>query len=442
MKWWLAGIAAVLGSCGGAQPTQPSGEAAQARVRLGAEIVLEERPELVQKKRIAVVAHAASRLPDSTHTVDALLQAGAEIVRIFAPEHGFRGEAEAGAPIQNSRDPATGLPIASLYGANKKPSLQQLAGLDAVVFDIQDVGVRTYTYLTTLHYVMQACAEAGVKLIVLDRPNPNGFYTGGPLLQPGYESFVGVRAGLPLVHGLTLGEYAALANTQGWLDTPKPCRLEVIWCENYTHAQTWPQTGLPWFAPSPNLQSPWAAVWYPALVLFEGTVASAGRGTAAPFTRAGMPQHTAMLYRWKKDSLDGQPPQAYTVHGHRLIPDRFVPRAQPGKAARPKFAGEVCWGVRLPEPETWTNVDGAGVLKVGIHLLKNFLNEYDEYFRRKRTPPVQGFFNDFFDALAGNAQLRAALLANEPEASIWESIEKELTDYRRLRTRHLHYPSQ
>ena len=251
---------------------------------------------------IAVVGHQTS-IVGNTHLVDTLLSAGANVVKIFCPEHGFRGTAAAGAHVDNSTDPKTGLPIISLYGKNKKPTPEQLMDVDVVIFDLQDVGCRFYTYISTLHYVMEACAEKGIPLIVLDRPNPNGHYVDGPVLDTArYRSFVGMHP-VPVVYGMTIGEYAQMINGEGWLKGGLKCDLTVIPMQGYKRDSVGYQLPV---APSPNLRNVHAIALYPSLCLFEGTHCGVGRGTDWPFE----------WVTYEKDTLDlrqEQAPQAFSL---------------------------------------------------------------------------------------------------------------------------------
>ena len=266
-------------------------------------------------KRIAIVANQTSVIAN-THLVDTLLALNLNVVKVFAPEHGFRGEMDAGQHIDHSIDPKTKLPLISLYGANKKPSPTQLEDIDIVIYDIQDVGVRFYTYISTLHYVMEACAESKIKLIVLDRPNPNGHYIDGPVLEPTFKSFVGMHP-VPIVYGMTVGEYAKMINGEGWLDNHIKCDLWVIECMNYTHDYPYHLA----IAPSPNLRSDLSIALYPSLCLFEATTVSIGRGTQKPFE----------------------------VYGHPKFPKlgfSFTPVSSPG-AKNPKHMNKVCQAIDL-----------------------------------------------------------------------------------------------
>jgi uncharacterized protein YbbC (DUF1343 family) len=243
-------------------------------------------------KRIAVVANQTS-VVKGIHLVDTLLALNLNVVKVFAPEHGFRGDADAGQHISHSIDEKTGLPLVSLYGSNKKPTDQQLQDVDIVIYDIQDVGVRFYTYISTLHYVMEACAENNKQLVVLDRPNPNGHYIDGPVLEPAFKSFVGMHP-VPIVYGMTIGEYAMMINGEGWLHNSRRCQLWVIPCRNYKHKLPY---SLP-VAPSPNLRTDAAISLYPSLCLFEATTVSVGRGTDKPFEIYGHPQFPALSYQF------------------------------------------------------------------------------------------------------------------------------------------------
>ncbi len=250
-------------------------------------------------KRIAVVANQTSVL-NNVHLVDTLLALKIDVVKVFAPEHGFRGQADAGEKINNSVDEKTGLPLVSLYGNNKKPSVEQLKDVDILLFDIQDVGVRFYTFISTLHYIMEAAAENGKKVIVLDRPNPNAHYIDGPVLEKEFTSFVGMHP-VPIVYGMTIGEYAMMINGENWLENGVKCDLSVLPCKNYTHQTSY---SLP-IAPSPNLKTDRAIALYPSLCLFEGTTVSLGRGTDQPFEMYGHPKFPQTSYEFTPVPMPG-----------------------------------------------------------------------------------------------------------------------------------------
>lgn len=270
---------------------------------------------LIQGKSVAVVANQTSMV-GNTHLVDTLISLGLNIKVIFAPEHGFRNMADAGETIVNGKDPETGVPLISLYGTHFKPTPADLAGIDVVIFDIQDVGARFYTYISTLHYILEACAENHIKCIVLDRPNPNGFYFDGNMPDTAYKSFVGMHP-VPVVHGMTIGEYAEMINGEGWLKAKVRCDLTIIKCMNYTH-KTYYEVPV---KPSPNLPNQNSVYLYPSMCFFEGTNISLGRGTLYPFQ----------------------------VYGSPLLPDKgfsFTPESVPG-AKNPPLIGVKCYGIDL-----------------------------------------------------------------------------------------------
>ena len=395
----LALMAAV--SCSPAQqgseplPVKAMSGFANEHIRVGAERMEEYLP-MLDGLGVAVVSNQTG-LVAGTHLVDTLLARGVRVVRVFAPEHGFRGEADAGAHVQDERDVRTGLPIVSLYGRNKKPTTAQMAGVDVVLFDIQDVGVRFYTYTSTLHYVMEACAANEVRLVVLDRPNPNGFYVDGPVLDTAHRSFVGMHP-VPLVHGLTIGEYARMLNGEGWLAHGDTCMLTVVPCEGYTHAGLYE---LP-VRPSPNLPNMAAVYLYPSLGLFEGTVVSVGRGTDQPFQCIGYP---------------GNPVGSF----------RFTPEPKPGAQA-PPYEGRECRGLDLREfGEFYPRLRGA--------LYPQWLiGMYEE------APDQAEFFTPFFDKLAGGPVLRQQLQAGWDEKRIRASWQHDLDAFRKLREGYLLYP--
>jgi len=361
-----------------------------------------ERPELylplLKDRNVALVVNQSSAA-GKQYLVDFLLKHYVKVKKIFAPEHGFRGRADAGAHIENSRDSKTGLPIISLYGTHKKPTKGDLEGIDMIVFDIQDVGVRFYTYLSTLHYVMEAGAERHIPVMVLDRPNPNGYYIDGPVLKKRYRSFVGLDP-VPVVYGMTIGEYARMLNGEGWLKHGVKAKLTVIPLANYTHDSFY---SLP-VKPSPNLPNDRAVMLYPSLAFFEGTLMSAGRGTTKPFQLYGAPK-----YRVKKFS--------------------FVPRPRPG-ATYPKYGGKRCYGVDLSR----VNIEKERrKRKLNLGYL---MDAYANYADRKH------FFlrNGFFDRLAGTDMLRKQIVSGALEEAIRKSWGKDLQKFRKVRKKYLLYP--
>jgi uncharacterized protein YbbC (DUF1343 family) len=343
---------------------------------------------VISDKKIGVVANQTSML-QSTHLVDTLLASGLDVVRVFSPEHGFRGKADAGAHIENGVDNKTGLPIISLYGSNKKPTVEQLQGIDVLIFDIQDVGARFYTYISTLHYVMEAAAQNNIPLIVLDRPNPNASYVDGPVLDTAYRSFVGMHP-IPIVHGMTIGEYAQMINGQKWLQDSLFCELTIVGMENYNHQMAY---DLP-IKPSPNLPNAISIALYPSLCLFEGTTVSVGRGTDIPFQHYGAPFLESVY--------------------------SFVPKSGPG-SKYPKHENVECYGADLRNDT--------------IHSLQLqwLIAAYNQ------SPDQDNFFNSFFDKLAGGSELREQIIAGKSQQQIKESWQADLQDFMRMRSVYLLY---
>ncbi len=348
---------------------------------------------LISGKRVAVLTNQTGVI-GKTHLVDSLLSSGIDIRCIFTPEHGFRGDVDAGEHVHSQKDKKTGLPIVSLYGDSKKPSVAQLKDIDVLLFDLQDVGVRFYTYISTLHYVMEACAENGIPLILLDRPNPNGNYVDGPVLDTNFRSFVGMHP-VPVVYGMTIGEYAQMINGEGWLKDSIQCPLKVIPCAHYTHDKFYE---LP-VAPSPNLRNSNAIRLYPQLCLFEGTAVSVGRGTSFPFEVFGHPDFSDTLFS-------------------------FVPVPGFG-SAHPKLEGKTCYGYDLRKTSEYP-----------AHFDLSYLVLAYTYFNSEKdfiTSPA------FFDKLSGNEKLRMQLINHIPEAEIRASWQKDLAKFRKIRKKYLLY---
>jgi uncharacterized protein YbbC (DUF1343 family) len=389
-------------------------------VRTGAEVLLREKMELLTRKRVAIVANHTSLVGNGTHLVDTLLSRGVSVMQVFSPEHGFRGSADAGEKVSDSRDAKTGISLISLYGNNKKPTAAQLKGIDLVIFDIQDVGVRLYTYISTLSYVMEACAENGIPVLVLDRPNPNGKYTGGPVMQTGYESFIGLHP-VPVVHGMTVAEYAKMVNGEGWLAGGRQCELEVVSCEGYRHEMTWEETGLPWVAPSPNLGTEYAAFLYPALVWFEPTPVSLGRGTDDAFTMAGAPW-------FQPEGLALRTGESRDLYGLRCMSSSFRPVSLPGKAKYPKFENQECRAFRFEG-----RPGGKELFLAGISL-------FQEFYRQFNVSGQTGFFfTKGFEKWPGNAEFRKQIEDGLSPEAIYESWQPELDQYREMREKYLVY---
>jgi uncharacterized protein YbbC (DUF1343 family) len=332
------------------------------------------------------------------HLLDTLLSAGINVVKVFVPEHGFRGTVEAGKTVENTIDSATKVPIISLYGSRKKPNRTQLQGTDVIVFDIQDVGARFYTYISTLHYVMEAAAENNIKVIVLDRPNPNGFWVDGPVLDTAYRSFVGMHP-VPIAHGMTVGEYAQMINGEGWLSGKKKCDLTVIRVFGYAHIFRYQLT----VNPSPNLSSMAAVYLYPSLCLFEATPVSIGRGTDKPFCLFGYPDFpTGNMY--------------------------FTPEDIPGVVSNPPYKGRKCCGFDL------TN------LSLNIMKINNFININLLIEAYQTYPDKTKFFTPFFDKLAGTKLLREQIIAGKTADEIKASWQTDLLKFKQIRKKYLLYP--
>ena len=368
----------------------------KAPLKLGAER-MDVVTRLLKDKQVGLVVNQTSILEkQQKHLLDALLEEGVDVKKVFAPEHGFRGTADAGAEIQDSRDVKTGVPIISLYGKNKKPTAEQLAGLDVVVFDIQDVGARFYTYISTMHYVMEACAESGIEFIVLDRPNPNDFVD-GPVRQKGFESFVGVDP-LPVLHGLTVGELAWMINKEGWLkSTPDTCKLHIVKMENWRHGDPY---WLP-VKPSPNLPNDQSIRLYPSLCFFEGTNISVGRGTYYPFQILGAPDP-------------------------RYGDFTFTPASLPGFDTKPLHKDKECYGTDLREyPFT-----GGLTLKFLLDFYNKAGNDQAFFFTRPQ----------WFDLLAGTKELRFQIVRGLNEDEIRASWQPALNEYKKIRKKYLLYP--
>ncbi|MCB9169891.1 MAG: DUF1343 domain-containing protein [Flavobacteriales bacterium] len=365
------------------------------RVQVGAERTAIYLPGL-RGRRVGVITNRTGRI-GNVSLVDSLLRSGVQVVRVFAPEHGFRGDLSDGETVTDGTDPLTGLPVVSLYGDSKRMDPATIDDLDVLVFDIQDVGVRFYTFISTLTYVMQAAAEAGKPLIVLDRPDPNGFFVDGPVLDPKYASFVGMHP-IPLVYGMTIGEYAGMVNGEGWLEKGVRCDLTVVTCAGYDHSVRYE---LP-VRPSPNLPDMASVYLYPALGLFEGTIVSVGRGTGQPFQCIGYP-----------DCPIGN----FT----------FTPRSMPG-AKDPPYKGRTCRGLDLSEyGEFYTRLTPRLEL---FWLIGMYQHATDK----------DHFFNSYFDKLAGGPQLREQVQQGWDEDRIRASWKEGIDRFRRIRARYLLYP--
>lgn len=370
---------------------------ATAQVKNGADR-LEELFPLLENKRISLVVNQTS-LVQNVHLLDTLYNKGVHITQVFAPEHGFRGDADAGEFIKNGKDYRTQVPIISLYGKNKKPQPAQLQQTDIVIFDIQDVGARFYTYISTMFYVMQACAENNKELIILDRPNPCD-YIDGPVLDMKYKSFVGMLP-IPVLHGCTIGELAQMINGEGWLGNNLQCPLKVITIEDWKHGQPY---SLP-VKPSPNLPNDQAIALYPSLCPFEGTSVSVGRGTDFPFQIIGSSTTKNLKFR-------------------------FMPHSMKGSDKHPLHQDTYCYGLNLSSEKN---------IPKGFSL--QYVIQFYNYFQNLTKHAEKEFFTrpHWFDLLMGTNQVRLDILKNKTEEQIRSAWQKKLNQYKEIRKKYLLY---
>ncbi|MFY7965927.1 MAG: exo-beta-N-acetylmuramidase NamZ domain-containing protein [Chitinophagaceae bacterium] len=383
--------------------------------------------QYLKNKRVAVFANHTSVI-NKVHLIDTLIKHHINVVKIFAPEHGFRGTADAGEKINNNVDSATQIPIISLYGKKLKPNAYELSDVDIMLFDIQDVGVRFYTFISSLQYFIEAAIDNDKPLIILDRPNPNGFYIDGPVLDSAYKSFVGMQP-IPIVYGMTIGEYAKMLIGEKWLDWKyirkaddkislteilgfeterKNFKLVVIPCKNYTHKSKYV---LP-VKPSPNLPTMASIYWYPSTCLFEGTVISEGRGTEHPFCIFGHPSFSSSMYE-------------------------FLPKPTVG-AKEPKFKNTKCygWNVFNNSDTVITQLHSQIQIKYIIEAYKMFADK-ESFFNKPKTNISTDYF---FNKLAGNSDLMQQIQQNKTEQEIRNSWQKKLTVFKKIRKKYLMYP--
>lgn len=393
----------IIASCN-AQPAQNRYQEAEMQTELTAEkpilpgiYAMDAIVSHLSGKRVALIANHTS-LVNGTHIVDTLLNSGIKVVKVFASEHGFRGDAPDGEHIDSTTDPKTGLPIVSLYGKDKKPTPEMLKNVDVILFDIQDVGCRFYTFLSTMHYAMEAAAENDLEMVVLDRPNPNGFYVDGPVLDPKFKSFVGMHT-IPVVYGMTLGECAKMINGEGWLKDGVVCKLKVFENENYTRNSKYQ---LP-VIPSPNLPSMDAIYWYPSLCFFEGTDVSVGRGTPTPFTIIGEP-------------------------GNKGGDFEFTPISIKNASVNPPHKGKVCVGYNLSGNLDFDSLPDSLDLSWLVRMYAETDSKAD-FFRK----------DGYFDLLAGTDSLRKDLEAGKTAEEIRAGWQKDLENFKKIRAKYLIY---
>jgi len=354
-------------------------------------------PQLKNKK-VAIVTNA-SGIISKRHLVDTLLKHKVKIVKIFGPEHGFRGTADAGEKVKSGKDALTNIKVVSLYVAHKKPTKEDLKGVDIVVYDLQDVGVRFYTYISTMTYVMEACAENNKELIILDRPNPNGFYIDGPVMTDKFKSFLGLH-NIPIVYGMTCGEYAKMVNGEGWMKTKLKCKLVVIPLKNYDRTKF--VSGLP-VKPSPNLPNDTAVLLYPSLGLFEGTIVSLGRGTDSPFQVIGSPFIDSVT-----------------------CPFTFIPKSTT-ITKKPKYQDTICYGVDMRL--MYRNILKSKQIDLTV------LNLFYHYSQNKQ----EVFFDNNFNYHAGNEELKQQIKLSISPAEIRDSWKASLDDFKKIRSKYLIY---
>jgi uncharacterized protein YbbC (DUF1343 family) len=366
------------------------GEAQKPKVSVGAEQLNQLLP-MLKGKRVGLVVNNTS-LVRKTHLADTLVACKVQVKRIFGPEHGFRGDAADGEHVTDEIDSKTSVPVVSLYGKNYKATPDQVKDLDILIFDIQDVGARFYTYISTMHYLMETCAENNKQLIILDRPNPNGSYVDGPIMQPELKSFVGMHP-IPITHGMTIGEFAQMINGEGWLAGGKKCNLKVIKMKNWKHDDDY---SLP-VRPSPNLPNDQAVRLYPSICLFEGTAISLGRGTPMPFQVLGNPELKDMTFT-------------------------FTPVPIKGVSIEPPLKDKLCYGMDLRTVTPARKVD-----------LQYLLLFYQQY------PDKEKFFIPYFDKLAGTTQLKQQIKDGLTEEQIRASWKPGLDAFNAKRKKYLLY---
>ncbi|RPI86574.1 MAG: DUF1343 domain-containing protein [Chloroflexi bacterium] len=383
-------------------------------VKTGLDVLLSSQAELKKLHRVGLVSHPPAVLPDFTHILDALLEAGVSLTALFGPEHGFDASAADGASVDNSIDRRTGLPVFSLYGPNKEPGFSMLENVDTLLFDMQDVGVRFYTFISTLYYVLRGAAAANKTVIVLDRPNPiNGCVVSGPSIKPGYESFVGIVP-LPIRHGLTIGELAQYFNAEYGFRA----ELTVIQMEGWRRSMWFDDTGLPWTPLSPGMPHLSTAVVYPGMCFLEGTNLSEGRGTALPFEVAGAP--------WLDGSSLAQALNALALPGVRFRPVSFVPSSS-------KHKDETCQGIQVHV----TDRSSFEPLTTGLHLIAECQAQAPQKFAFLDSSWEGG--KPHFDLLAGSDDIRLGLEAGKPVEDIVQEWTAFVESFNMVRQKYLLY---
>ena len=387
-------------------------------VFFGDELLLKENIELIKDKRVGVVTNHSAVLPNNVHLVDTLLTLGIKISALFSPEHGIRGEISDGKEITSSKDDKTGIPIYSLYGKVKKPTKEMLNNIDIILFDIQDIGTRFYTYISTLYYILQSAAENNLPVILLDRPNPiAGIRVSGPLLDLDYRSFIGI-APIPVLHGMTVGELAELFVKENFIHTHIKPDLIVIKMKGWKRNYFWDDIDREWIPTSPNIPKFETSLIYPGTCLLEGTNVSEGRGTDDPFLTIGAPFINSGELIGKLKSLQ--------IEGIEFYPLSFIPVNINGTAVHPKFEGIKCNGVKFKV----TDKKKFDALEFGIYLVYSLIKLYPNNFN---------FKYDHFDKLAGTNKLRTDLLAGKNPSAIIKSWDNDLEEFNFIRKKYLLY---
>ncbi len=391
----------------------------QARVRVGADLVLTKYPDLLGGKRVGLVTNRSAIIASGQTTADAFYRhEGIKLVALFAPEHGLLAQAAAGQTMKNGKDTGTGLPVYSLFGTTTKPTAEMLAGVDVLVYDIQDVGARFYTFESTLSLSMESAAEHGIPFIVLDRPNPaGGVSVEGYVRLDSLRSFVGLNP-TPITHGMTVGELAGMINGEGWLRKSVKAKLTVVRMEGWKRTMWFDETGLTWVSPSPNMKTPETAVVYPGTCLVEGTNLSEGRGTDRPFEYIGAP-----FVDGKKLAEDLN---ARRLPGVRFGSVDFTPRAIPGVVENPKFVNTFCEGVRV----VVTDRSEYAPVRTGVHILAAAKKLFGKHFRWDER---------WIDRLAGTPELRTSIDAGVPPDQIAKEWSKQVGAFERIRSKYLLY---
>ncbi len=388
------------------------------KVRIGADILVSEKIDLLKNRNIAIATNQTGRLSNGTSIVDTLWNLGINIIALFGPEHGIRGGAQAGEIILDGKDDKTGIPIYSLYGKNRKPTAEMLKNVDLILFDIQDIGARFYTYISTMYYLLETAAENNIEIIILDRPNPlSGNYVNGPVLNKDHISFVGI-APIPIAHGMTVGELAKYFTGEKLFNNADKLNLKVIECKNLRREQYFNETGLKWIKPSPNIPDFETALVYPGLCLLEATNVSEGRGTDKPFLKFGAPYINSVdLQKYLELS---------EIEGVKFIQTSFTPVSIKGVAEHPKYENELCQGIeiQITDPKVFDPIN------LGITLIYELKRLYPAYFKINEN---------WMSKLYGSDSLYIALEEGKTPIQIINSWDKKLEEFKKIRQKYLLY---